>query len=469
MSTGKECDPSVTAPAAATAADSRFRRWARRRLRQARWLAASLAVVFLVTAVGVMLSRTARLVGLPDVGDPFDLAQFQTLNRIPEAEDAFVLIRSAAGMASQPPLSPGNRMQGLPTGGWSKVDPKLRDWFDSNRAALTLYHQAAMRPDGIMNRGADADISWRYVELGPFALLGMLEGLRLEDQGDMEGAWNSYRMVLRIRTLVMRRGSEFQRFYIEYQCERLQQRIESWCAHRRTDVTLLRRALDDVKACEPSPEWDAYSLKIDYLIKMSELDAPGGELALGSSRDLDYQFAELKLVPEIARVLYAARRFARNDPEVSRRVLRLAFANWLAHLHDSAAERRKPSALAIFPGTRWNAPIPFFTVGPEAPASARRMPPDELASRILTTHDAASLLDQWRWWPVRLSEKRNHASLVMLLAEELYRREQGTPPPNDSALVGRYLDHLPDDGSDEHADEGSRRVRRSTGIELEPD
>ena len=48
---------------------------------------------------------------------------------------------------------------------------------------------------------------------------------------------------------------------------------------------------------------------------------------------------------------------------------------------------------------------------------------------------------------VGLQERREHHSLVVLLAEELYRREHGRKPTSEEALVGTYLKSLPDDGS----------------------
>jgi hypothetical protein len=39
-----------------------------------------------------------------------------------------------------------------------------------------------------------------------------------------------------------------------------------------------------------------------------------------------------------------------------------------------------------------------------------------------------------------------------MLATEIYRRERGAPPPTEDALVGTYLQDLPDDGSAELAD-----------------
>ena len=49
-------------------------------------------------------------------------------------------------------------------------------------------------------------------------------------------------------------------------------------------------------------------------------------------------------------------------------------------------------------------------------------------------------------------DRRAHAYLVMMLAKELYRREHGSHPPSEEALVGTYLKSLPDDGSADLAD-----------------
>ena len=40
---------------------------------------------------------------------------------------------------------------------------------------------------------------------------------------------------------------------------------------------------------------------------------------------------------------------------------------------------------------------------------------------------------------------RKHTALVVMLATELYCRERGSLPTSDEALVGTYLNRLPDD------------------------
>ena len=46
-----------------------------------------------------------------------------------------------------------------------------------------------------------------------------------------------------------------------------------------------------------------------------------------------------------------------------------------------------------------------------------------------------------------VSDRKAHRELVIMLATELYRRERGSLPSSDEALVGTYLKSLPDDRS----------------------
>jgi hypothetical protein len=50
-----------------------------------------------------------------------------------------------------------------------------------------------------------------------------------------------------------------------------------------------------------------------------------------------------------------------------------------------------------------------------------------------------------------------------LLAEELYHRERGVLPPSDEALVGTYLQTLPDDGQADVGDGMTPTVTDSRG------
>ncbi len=265
----------------------------------------------------------------------------------------------------------------------------------------------------------------------------------------MAGAWNWYRAVFRMKVLVMRRGSIFQRYVAHRNWSDLRTRIASWASDRRTSVSLLRQALDDVRAGEPKPEWDAFSLKVDYLEMMTELDKEWGWVQQGDEEDQQVKIAGEPLPAGLAWIPYAARRYSLREPERSRRVLRLAFANWLAHVEEKDPRHLRPAVRATFPRRTRSATVNFFAASPDGPAAARRLTPQALAEWFISTRDAIQLLSFWPWPSIRMSERGEHRALVVLLAGELYRRDQGKPPADDEALVGPYLDRLPDDGSGE--------------------
>ena len=110
------------------------------------------------------------------------------------------------------------------------------------------------------------------------------------------------------------------------------------------------------------------------------------------------------------------------------------------------------------PITKGTISVPLYPVSPEAPAGARALPPQELAGWLVATLDARLRLlrgygYEWPWPPDRAADRRAvadrkaHRELVIMLATEIYRRERGSLPPSDEALVGTYLKSLPDDGS----------------------
>jgi len=91
-------------------------------------------------------------------------------------------------------------------------------------------------------------------------------------------------------------------------------------------------------------------------------------------------------------------------------------------------------------------------VSPDAPTGARSLPPGDIAVWLVTTEDAKLRIlvaDRfgWPWPPDRLQDRRAHRELLIMLATELYRRERGSLPSSDEALVGTYLKSLPDDRS----------------------
>jgi hypothetical protein len=148
-----------------------------------------------------------------------------------------------------------------------------------------------------------------------------------------------------------------------------------------------------------------------------------------------------------------------REPERSRRVLQLLYANWLAHVEHHEPGPRKPAVRASFPlllstnpVSRSTTRVSLYPIGLLAPAGARALPPRELASWLVSTNDVKLRIIvansiQWPWSPDRLRDRKAYRELVLMLAEQIYRRERGSLPPSEEALVGTYLESLPDDGS----------------------
>src|SRR5262249_34366577 len=158
------------APAAASGTSPKLHQLLRKRLRQ-------LCRFTLVLAIGLTIFATALSVwwrnslnGLPDIGDPFDVAAFRAL-RVPDDQNTFTFLRRAEEKLTPSPsdLAPS----------WSQADPKLREWVKANRQAIELIQQGADQPDAA-NPDGDSVVNGQRL-----ALLVLLEAGRREETGDM--------------------------------------------------------------------------------------------------------------------------------------------------------------------------------------------------------------------------------------------------------------------------------------------
>src|ERR1700722_855409 len=182
-------------PAAVTGTSSKTLQLLRKRLRQ-------VGRVLLVVTIGLAVAAGAlaiwwlnRLNGLPDIGDPFDVAEFRAF-RTPDEQNAFTLVRRASQKLTPVPLA-------LPLD-----DPRLHDWFEANRPLVDLFIQAAECADGIS--GTEDVDNWRYYPIesnwgGTLFAMTYFQGERRANSGDMAGAWDCYRAILRMYVHLRRR------------------------------------------------------------------------------------------------------------------------------------------------------------------------------------------------------------------------------------------------------------------------
>jgi hypothetical protein len=456
------------APAAVSGTSQKLLQLLRKRLRQLARVTLVLAVCLAVAASAFAIWWLTSLNGLPDIGEPFDVAAFRAFS-VPDNQNAFTYLRRASekltpivGMAGRNGADPGELKFS-----WSIANPTLREWAEANREAFELFQQGAEQADAANPAGDPKDN--RFID-GPLILLALLEASRREESGDTAGAWVCYRAVLRTITHFRRRGSRIQRQHAREASRPLQRRLTDWATGTRTTISQLRRALEVVLENEPKPEWDLFAVKYGYLELMGALEQP---MPLWVQRAIEeewtFRLGDLSLSAEMVGQLEAARRFLLREPERSRRVLRLLCANYLAHVETRGCQPRKPAVFAVFtyltstnPITKGKDHIPVYPVGPEAPVGARALPPQGVAGWLVAALDARLRLmmrgyDEWLP-PVQprdrktVADRRAYRDLVIMLATEIYRRERGAPPPTEDALVGTYLQSLPDDGSADLAD-----------------
>ncbi len=162
-------------------------------------------VILLLLAIvaGPPLWWATQLWGLPDIGDPFDVAAFRAMT-IPDDRNAFVPYRQAAGLLKplKVPENPSSKRINW-FARWAKAEPEFRRWVEANHEALALYHQGAEMPNALDPSPLFGQEHDRMTEaLSSFQRLALLEASRLEEQGDMAGAWSWYGMSRHTRFLL---------------------------------------------------------------------------------------------------------------------------------------------------------------------------------------------------------------------------------------------------------------------------
>ena len=198
---------------------------------------------------------------------------------------------------------------------------------------------------------------------------------------------------------------------------------------------------------------------------MRFLDGPVNPPSEQIEEELTYRLGEWQLPADLTLRLHSIKRRLAREPERSRRIIRLLFANWLAHVEHPDPRQRRPAARARFHIAQRTANVALYPVGPDAPAGAARCHRRRWQagwSRPTMPEWPSITAGKGALWPaVRQMEQRGYRELLVLLASELYHRERGTLPPSEDALVGTYLESLPDDGSAELGDETTPTVSDS--------
>jgi hypothetical protein len=395
------------------------------------------------------------LVGLPDVGEPSGVTDPRPYAApVRKDDNAYSLYLEAAARydRGEADFHPMARFFGR---GVVKIDEaRIAAWLDGNRDALKLFLKGSDRPDAVRPAIDEHDPEGgrlaQTLRVLPF--LAIEDAARHEAEGDMAGAWRDYRGVFRGARLMARRAAVWERLAAAVPRGAALKQVRAWADDPRTERELLRTALEDALALEQIPADDVVTIRTAYRQVARDVEQPESQYL--RSKPWVRRFRPMPGAPdaalEMARWVDRALRVFQREPERSRRVTRLVFADWLAA---ASAPRPGPRAAVrvVVPDHFQSLSVDLYAVPPDAPAAARAMEPMHLARWLAETHDAANAVGSFVQWyrQARNRERADQAALVLLLAEALYRRDHGADPPRLESLVGPYLKALPDDGSND--------------------
>ena len=406
------------------------------------WAAAGVGLMIL----GLWVWWATQLWDLPDIGDPFDVAAFQAVH-VPPERNAFFEYRDAASMVTQvrrtARVARSEPAWETYKEEWSKADASWRDFAAKTRPALDLWRSGTEKPDYLYEHTGPLNMKTLLPvtqELGILGRMAILEGSRLEESGDMPGAWGWYRAALRSSRHNGRHGFQVERLGGAALHKSVAETLTRWSSDPRVDAALLRLALGEVIAIDAMTERQSNTIKVEYLMLVAALDDSDlieDVLVANMYGDPKDWSQELSVPPAVQKPIQATRVFLADDRERSLRVVRLMTANWLTQV-DKPVSRRTPLV---------QSDPPIYEADPGTRAPIR---PEKLAKWLESSLLASRFYRAFqKYRPAIDLERSRQARLVVHLADQLYRREHdGNPPPSPAVLVGPYLKDLPE-GHDE--------------------
>jgi len=391
------------------------------------WKRRALAFLYLVIALmlGAFGWHSLCLWRLPNVPEPFDLVKYGRV-KVSDADNAMVAYRDV--FAKFGDLHAGS----YKVSDWSAADPEVRRWAEEHRKALEAWLPTNDRPDSLL--GQPEELRMRSDQeplqrIRPYVRLTLLEASRLEESGDLAGAWRMYRGVLRASRHAGRHGGSIQRLMGSGFLRQSRPRIEAWTDRPGMTAELLRRAIGDVEACRAMTSSASEMVRAEYF---SALDAV-------NDRDRWWQLSDTGSYSNVHWYNQFgsgrwAHRFLRREPERSARVLRLITAGYLAQCD-------RPTALR--PRMRFAANM-IYDHDARTPPTARSITPEGLDAWARSSavgdlgpfgSNIQALVD---------AEPGTFDQIALKMAERAFTIERGRPPKTYGELIGPYLKALPD-------------------------
>jgi hypothetical protein len=384
--------------------------------------------LLLCLATSPFVYRATRLSGLPNCGHPFDVEAFGTQD-VPDAENAFVEYRKAAKLYKEMPSSEADydSFEKAMDEGWSEANANVRKWVADNRVFLEMWRRCTEKPDAIYFQ--PKDLTFETVvslldDARPFARLARLEGSRLEETGDLDGAWIWYRAVLRSSRHFGKRGAVMQRLTGISMHFSVSEQIARWAHHDELTLMQSRMALNDTREIFAMTAPTSVALKGEYLCIENTLE----RCSLPDFIDNEWEATDEHPDVEF---------FLRNEPELGRRVSRQVVTNWLRHIDTPRHQRPSP-----VPGR-----FALCELDPTITYDPSILRPEQIEEFAEKSTGASTLLPPiTQFESAIIREQANQAALITMLALRLHQLETGHLPDTLNELVAAgILESVPID------------------------
>lgn len=390
------------------------------------WAWKPLLAVFVVFVLLCFRFRSWAIEAIPDIPEPVDLVAAAHVD-VPAEKNAFELYRVASERLHPLPAELREEYDAAVRNDWASLPDKFRDWLDENRDLLEIYRRGSKRSDAVYIQPGDLTVTTFLGvanDVQAFARLAQLEALRIEAEGDYQGAWDWYCTILRSSRHLGRNGGLIERTIGGAVHARVARQIARWCAHPGVDVVTLRRALDDARENYNNTVSASATIGAEYLMRRKIFDDP---LLVN-----DWLPGET-IVP--VHVTWQAMR-PLGEPVTSQRLMKIVFTNWLSQC-DLPRNERTPTRLKhgmVF--------LPDPTVG----FVFWELAVDRLEnwqSRALLSNLTMSAIEEFlNFVDCEAAQQR---LLETALALQIFRSREGHYPETLDELVGRELDTRPID------------------------
>ncbi len=397
------------------------------------WKRLLLVGAYLMTAGagGLFAWRATSLNGLPDAGDPFDVKAFVAKPVPSSHEDAFPVYAEAVRACRVPNRAQRAVVQSALRGSVPWTVPAIRSWSDRNGEALRIWRRGAARPSAYdPMRESFTPMCHHNVTVDGLLFLAWVaaaDAARRQDEGDMAGAWENYRDILRSSRHVGMHGSMAHRRMGLTLMSIAHAPALKWAADPRVDAAMLRRAVDDAWRVDAMTARPSEALKAQYLHDLAVVHQFGESHVLGKSdAKLGRVFCHLSHIP-------GARSFVMREPDRSRRVVRAFYANRLAFC--DLPPSRRPSLVGV------------WVYDPaDAPSDARgpSLSPAVLSAWLDSSMVPTRVVSNWMDVDLFDQDERLRAAMIVGLAEQWHVRVHGKRPARPELLVGPCLDRLPE-------------------------